>query len=594
MLAVLLQVKCVELFVLHFFLTMALCDITNTSKSAKRVCKRLANGSVKTYQYNSLVRKHFELTFNNESEKLQFEQKCKVLQTKFGCRSVKDLIVELVEKESTTDAPKMTGQAHSPAGNTDTPNPQYDNYIGECTAVVSLVNIVCQHGQYCQNLLKVTSIEHHGHVVQLKMTCDNNHHLQWSSSAAMRTSYTVNYKVMLAYLCSGISSIEYERVSDFADFGKLSEYFRNTTLVTFSAIIELLRRQSVHRGMAEETSASPEGKLTIMTDARHACRKNSFHSDHVALGVRTHKVINIQHINKDDERCSQKHELVGFERMYKDFEENNVNVMNHVHDRNLSVNKRLKQKGTVKNTNDRWHCTRPITSGLRKIGQGAKRNAGKTWHPELTDKGKLLRNHVYWAMEHCNKDPVKLCQLIDNCVPHFQNDHKLCADESPCRREDYIPPFNIIRDPVAVNLLTKFLQSLVVYKNPEDYIYNGDTYYVESFNNLCLIYLDKRLHYGDRMYELRSNLADWNEHVDRPFTSISKSRYSHHPRRQRGKKVYHKKTYYFVQDIWDYLISVSNDDEGATSGNLESVSSDDDSDVGSDESVQDMSWIIMD
>lgn len=75
--------------------------------------------------------------------------------------------------------------------------------------------------------------------------------------------------------------------------------------------------------MALTTEEKDEG-ISIMTDARHHCRKNSFHTDHVALGHYTHKVLNIQHITKQHEKSTQKHETVGCERMYEEFDWKNV------------------------------------------------------------------------------------------------------------------------------------------------------------------------------------------------------------------------------------------------------------------------------
>jgi hypothetical protein len=107
-------------------------------------------------------------------------------------------------------------------------------------------------------------------------------------------------------------------------------------------------------------------------------------------------------------------------------------------------------------------------------------------------------------------------------------------------------------------MLTKFVHSMVRYENAEDYILAYSTYYVESFNNTCLIYQDKRIHYGNTMYILRIQLAilDWNEHVDRPFTSRSQSMQPDHPRNQLGKKAYTRKNYRFVRTVWDMLVAV--------------------------------------
>lgn len=612
---------------------MALYDITNTpvsSAKTRTVRKRLSDGCVKAYSYQKTVRKQFELCFSDESEKFQFEQSLGQIQLKLNCRSVKDTLIKLVKEypldtrssdnEATpvglpllTSTPKSvsTTARHtkgmspmpllmSPADSNakdcqDTPetaaaDADHDHFVSECGALLKLLDLLCEHNRRCRHPLEARSLQHDGHVLLVHLVCAHNHNLQWASSSAMGSSYTVNMRMMLAYMCSGVKPVEYDRISDFADFGKVTDHYLEKFLVTMGAITECLKKQSVFRARAEESSSSADETISIMTDARHACRKNSYHSDHVALGMNTHKVVDIQHVNKKDDTWSQRHEVFGFEKMYQNFATSNITVKNHVHDRNASINKRLRERGQAKNCNDRWHCTRPITAGLRKIGQGAKKNMGKTWHPQLSDKGSLLRNHVYWAMDNCGGEASKLRSLIDVCIQHFQNNHADCDQQSNCKGDGYTPAFVIVTDPVAVGLLTTYVHSLVVYKSAEDYVLGKDTYYVESFNNVCLLYLDKRIHYGDHMYELRSNLAvlDWNEHVDRPFTSINRSRNVHHLRQHSGKKVYQRKTYRFVQDIWDMLVYVSDDEPSDISSDSHTTlatdldSSGDDLDIGVD------------
>ena len=78
---------------------MALRDITNVSHvTTKRnvVKKRLSDGTHKVYQYNG-SRKHIELVFNDESEKLQFESKLEEAKCTLGCRSVKDTLTAMLE-----------------------------------------------------------------------------------------------------------------------------------------------------------------------------------------------------------------------------------------------------------------------------------------------------------------------------------------------------------------------------------------------------------------------------------------------------------------------------------------------------------------
>ena len=65
------------------------------SGATREVRKRLSDGSLKTYNYR-IIRKHIELTFNTDSEKLQFEKKCEDIRTTLGCKSLKDVIFPAV------------------------------------------------------------------------------------------------------------------------------------------------------------------------------------------------------------------------------------------------------------------------------------------------------------------------------------------------------------------------------------------------------------------------------------------------------------------------------------------------------------------
>lgn len=130
-------------------------------------------------------------------------------------------------------------------------------------------------------------------------------------------------------------------------------------VITFSAAVELLKKQSIHAALSEELQKSPEHGIAIMTDARHACRKNSFHSDVVALGQNNHKIVDIQHVTKEDEISSQNHEAVGTSLMYSRFKHFNIKVSEHAHDRNTSVNKIVNSQN-VHNSNDRWHVAKSL------------------------------------------------------------------------------------------------------------------------------------------------------------------------------------------------------------------------------------------
>ena len=99
--------------------------------------------------------------------------------------------------------------------------------------------------------------------------------------------------------------------------------------------------------------------------------------------------------------------------MYENFDREGIKIIDHAHDRNSSVNKQVKDRQGTTNSNDPWHGTKPIKCAFKKIASGSRANIGRTWHPELSDKGSKFRNQGNRSMEHCNGNAVKL--LCETC-----------------------------------------------------------------------------------------------------------------------------------------------------------------------------------
>ena len=86
--------------------------------------------------------------------------------------------------------------------------------------------------------------------------------------------------------------------------------------------------------------------------------------------------------------------------------------------------------------------------------------------------------------------------LIDVCIEHFQNIHTNCYEQSPCiTNPAYLLAYEIIRDRRAVDILETFIHSTTLYKTPKDFVFPRDTFLVESFNNVCLLYMPKLIHF---------------------------------------------------------------------------------------------------
>ena len=232
----------------------------------------------------------------------------------------------------------------------------------------------------------------------------------------------------------------------------------------------------------------------------------------------------------------------------------------HGHDRNISINKYLRNENPeVINANDTWHATKNVSKELKKVCSGPLYQHGKTWHSELSDKAASIKTHAYYAIKNCGGSPENLRANLDNIVAHYQNSHSNCAAESRCRSDpNYIPSKVLLTDKVAIKLLERAVTNLQIYKSPADYCSCIDTHYVESFNNACLVYHDKRIVFTEKEYRRRTamSILDWNENIDRQYSSITYTEDARNPRRRIGKKQLKPKTGNFCVYIFNKVLDI--------------------------------------
>ncbi|CAH1242561.1 Hypp6843 [Branchiostoma lanceolatum] len=93
--------------------------------------------------------------------------------------------------------------------------------------------------------------------------------------------------------------------------------------------------------------------------------------------------------------------------------------------------------------------------------------------------------------------------------------------------------------------LLDFLHKTVVYKKAENYIHAKDNHYVERFNNGMLVYHDKWICFRRCQLPVAGEprYPDWNDHVDREFTSVWLVENAANPRKQQPKKQLVRKAY---------------------------------------------------
>lgn len=424
----------------------------------------------------------------------------------------------------------------------------------------SLLNIceLCEaHTKNCNGKLKFLKKTMKGHVLSLRLQCSKEkmHSYSWSSSPYLpNDEYLVNHRICHGLMCSGMLPSHYTRFSNGSGLGCINWSRRKQFFELYKNSVEAEYKDSIQDSLHEEIGSYEDlDGINILTDARHGWRKNAKDTSVVAIGEKSHKILDCVHVTKQQDPVSQRHERIGTEAIYDNFTSQDVTIKIHSHDRNLSINKFIKDTEETTNQNDLWHSVKSLKKSLKNISSGSRKSEGFTWSEQLVDKTEPIATHIHWAVRHCEGNPKKLQEFIENIIPHYENSHEKCHPESRCRKDkNYEPSRVVLTSKIAKKLLENTLKGSVIYKYPEDYILGKDTFYVESFNNVMNIFQDKRIVFGVDQYKLRSNLAvcHWNENVDREHTSVYHSRNPNAPRNQKGKKVYKKLTFKYREKIW--------------------------------------------
>jgi hypothetical protein len=106
---------------------------------------------------------------------------------------------------------------------------------------------------------------------------------------------------------------------------------------------------------------------------------------------------------------------------------------------------------------------------MSKIAVGAQKNAGKTWFPELADKRKSTKVHLYYCMKNCSNSGDTLRSSIMNIVEHYKGSHVNCDNGSSCRHPGYRPTKGQLTDPSVIDAYMKMLQSTLIYREASSY-----------------------------------------------------------------------------------------------------------------------------
>ncbi|XP_064383612.1 uncharacterized protein LOC135332186 isoform X1 [Halichondria panicea] len=410
---------------------------------------------------------------------------------------------------------------------------------------------------------RLDSVIQKGHVIRVLYSCRHCRHQKrsWSSSRVFGGHFLVNQKMVHSFTCAGIIPSQYIHLSMFAGLGTVGHaYIRR--VYNNNSYLEIVAAAAEHsmQSAVEEVKALPHYSTKgewVITDARHDSTANAYHTTVPCLSGSTHKILGISTISRTEHSVAQTRELQCTKVVLPQVIARGLNVTEVGHDMQAQVAKYVTHTLNLINSYDTWHGTKNVARELKKITEGRVRDRNITWFPELSDKRRSIKIHLYWAMKNCGEDPNILQQMALNIPNHYKGDHSNCHASSPCRMAPYIPSRAQITNKKAEEELLRCIKATYVFKNADAFCRCRDTFWVESFNHQLLIYLSKRIHYSDETFLMRMNLAvlDWNENVNRAHTSKRKVKDLRRPDRRTDMKALVSKSYHFAGMLWTEYVA---------------------------------------
>ena len=332
---------------LCWLLLLIIMDTTARSPQHTQT-KRLKDGTVKSYVYNRIARKQYQIDFVSEEEKNQFETKLQEMGNELGLKR-SDVFKYLLGFVTSHSMPVSSSEKEAPTSITSTIDRLNKEssamYLCSTNAAQQLMIMTEKHARICEESLLVQKELRHGHIMETHFICRNKHKTKWFSSSETGGNFILNYRMYLAFTCSGILPVQFDKLCKFANLGTMSQRLSTSMQDTFRIPIEAAAELSMAKALSEELAKTGDNnRIDIMADARHPCRTNSHRTDVPALGQLSHKVVAYAHVTRNEDPATQRHETLGVKKLFNYFREKNVKIGNIAHDRNISVNKYVKEK----------------------------------------------------------------------------------------------------------------------------------------------------------------------------------------------------------------------------------------------------------
>uniref|UniRef100_A0A1X7USZ7 Mutator-like transposase domain-containing protein n=1 Tax=Amphimedon queenslandica TaxID=400682 RepID=A0A1X7USZ7_AMPQE len=376
-----------------------------------------------------------------------------------------------VQSQDTSSSSAMLNTSGIYAGDGDEEQPLFVCEVSAFEDLVLGMTRWCTCGMVNR---KMISYRQSGHVIRAEFQCQScNRKEWWASSSLLGSRYLINQKLIHAFTCAGMLPSQYYHFCRLASLGTVGKRYTDSVYNSkgYVAAIESCAEASMTKAI-DEIKATSEYETDgewVITDARHDSTANAYHTTVPCLSGSIHKIVGCVTLSRKEHTCAQTRELACTKEVLPLVMSKGLNVTEVAHDNSPSVTSYIVEELQLKNSYDTWHGTKNVAKAMTSIATGTKKRAGITWYPELSDKRKSTKTHLYYSMKNCNKSPENLRDSITNIVDHYRGKHSNCNQSSSCRRPGYAPSKKLITDPNAVEAYTRKLKQTLIYVNAESY-----------------------------------------------------------------------------------------------------------------------------
>jgi len=377
-----------------------------------------------------------------------------------------------------------------------------------------------------------------------------NHTLNWSSQPQYGKLPVGNVLIASSLMMSGInfnSFIEFCSTLNLNMFTRtiydrhISRYF--TPVVNFAWYKKQNEMLGKIRNSSDATWLAGDGQF----DSPGFCAKFVTYS---IMDLNTGNIIDFSIIQKGMVKGDLEKSACNY--VLNDLIENKkINIRLFLTDRHVGIRSMMKKEfPNILHEFDVWHLSKSLIKKFKTVDVNK--------YPEVIEWKKSIINHMWYSAQTCNGDSKVLITKFNSILHHIKNEHQWRTEEGTimtCEHEEI--PEEILRkkkwihsQSESYNVLKKILLDKRFsndLQHASNYVHTGK---LESYHNLRLKYVPKRIHFPYNGMVLRSKLAimDHNANINKELIG-DKAQFSKATGSWVLKNKYAKST-----NIWKYDI----------------------------------------